>query len=205
MVNRRKLLIHTSLAVLAAACISSIQACTKDGLADHPPILFNFYAIDDGNAYRSSQLSGQALEWVIDHYEIRTIINLRGHNPGKEWYEQEVQACNAKGASLVNISMSSQSLPHPDLLDSIVQALRTSEYPIMFHCESGSDRSGAVAGLYRLIMLEQDRAEALNELTTKYWHFREKKPCMRKLIEIYQPTDEWMESYRAEYQQIACQ
>jgi protein tyrosine/serine phosphatase len=205
MIDRKRTIRHTGFVILAATCASFTQGCTKDGLADNPPMLFNFHAIEDGRAYRSSQLSGEALAWVIDRYGIQTVINLRGHNPGKEWYEQEVQVSNAKNIALVNISMSSQSLPHPDLLESIVQALRTSQYPIMIHCESGSDRSGAVAGLYRLIMLEQDRPEALSELSSKYWHFQNKKPCMSKLVEIYEPTAEWMEWYRAQYQEIACQ
>lgn len=191
--------------ILAALGMGWMQGCTKDDLANHPPILFNFYAVEEGQAYRSPQLSGEALGWVIDQYGIRTVINLRGHNPGKEWYEQEVQACDAAGVTLVNIPMSSRSLPEPDLLEAIVQALEDSEYPILMHCESGSDRTGAVSGLYRLVVLGQDRQEALAELSPQYWHFRNQKPCMDKLVEIYEPTEEWMERYRTEYQQISCQ
>ncbi len=168
------------------------------------PFLFNFYAIDGGQAYRSSQLSGETLSWVIDRYAIKTVINLRGSNPGQPWYDEEAETCRTMGVALIDLPMSSQSLPPPDLLASIVKALRTAQYPILIHCESGSDRTGAVSALYRIVVLEQDRADAMKELGPEYWHFRDNKPCMDKLIEIYEPTAEWMTQYERDYGQLTC-
>lgn len=198
-VERRALAL---LLMTIGAC--STAGCTNEGASGPDPVLFNFYAIEEGKAFRSSQLSGEALGWVIDRHAIKTVVNLRGPNPGKPWYDQEVAACRDKNVALVDIPMSSQSLPSADLLEQIQQTLRTAEYPILIHCESGSDRSGAVSGLYRLDVLGQDRARALGELSTKYWHFRERKPCMSKLVEIYEPTEEWLARYRAEHDTLEC-
>jgi protein tyrosine/serine phosphatase len=76
---------------------------------------------------------------------------------------------------------------------------------MLIHCQSGADRSGLVSGLYRLEVLRQDRATALRELSTDYFHFRSKYPCMDTLLEIYEPTPEWMSKYEQEYAQITCQ
>jgi protein tyrosine/serine phosphatase len=192
-------------AVLGCGLALSLSACNEDDAATSQPFLFNFYALDEGKAYRSAQLSGQALSWVVDRHAIKTVINLRGPNAGKPWYDEEATTCKAKNVTLVDIPMSSKSLPEPQLLESIVEALRTAEYPILIHCESGSDRSGAVSALYRIDILKQDRAEAMKELSPDYWHFRAKKPCMDKLAEIYEPTAEWMQQYERDYEQITCE
>lgn len=182
-----------------------LPACGDGDAASVPPILLNFHTLDEGKAYRSEQLSGEALAWVIDRHAIKTVVNLRGPNPGKPWYVAEAATCQAKNVALVDLPMSSQSLPEPPLLKSIVDTLRTARYPILIHCESGADRSGAVSALYRLDILRQDRAEAMKELSPDYWHFKAKKPCMDKLAEIYEPTPEWMEQYEREYGELTCE
>ncbi len=198
--NHRRIPLLWTVVVGVSLCLC-VAACSKDPQA---PILLNFHTIDEGNAYRSPQLSGEALSWVIDHYGIKTVINLRGPNPGKVWYDDELSVCKAKKVALVDIPMSSQSLPPPDLLKSVVSTLKTSARPLLIHCQSGADRTGAVSALYRIEVLGQDRTAAMRELSPEYWHFRDQKPCMDKLIEIYEPTDEWMASYEQNYQQIPC-
>ncbi|HOA73365.1 MAG TPA: tyrosine-protein phosphatase [Phycisphaerae bacterium] len=190
------------LAVAAAALAGLIPGCGDDPAG--APILFNFHTIEENQAYRSSQLSGEALSWVIDHYGIKTVVNLRGPNPGKPWYDAEAEVCAEKNVVLVDLPMSARSLPEPELLESILQALRDSPRPLLIHCESGSDRSGAVSGLYRLDILGQDRETAMRELSPVYWHFRSEKPCMDTLVESYEPTPEWMDWYRAEYLNLEC-
>lgn len=182
-----------------------VPACSDEEPVAGAPILFNFHTLDAGKAFRSSQLSGEALSWVIDKHGIKTVVNLRGPNAGKPWYDQEAAACQAKNVVLVDLPMSSKSLPPPELLKSIVETLRTAQYPILIHCESGSDRSGAVSGLYRLDILQQDRSEAMKELSPEYWHFRASKPCMDKLVEIYEPTPDWMEQYERDYEELKCE
>jgi protein tyrosine/serine phosphatase len=45
----------------------------------------NFHAVVPGELYRSAQLSGSRLERHIQAEGIRTVINLRGPNPGSAW------------------------------------------------------------------------------------------------------------------------
>ena len=74
----------------------------------------------------------------------------------------------------------------------------------MIHCESGCDRTGAVAALFRLDVLKQDRATAARELSSDYGHLRGQKPCMDTLIERYEPTPEWIARYELEHGRIEC-
>lgn len=189
--------------LLPGLCLVFAAGCGEE--EPNEPIILNFHTLDEGKAYRSPQLSGEALNWVIDRYGIKTVVNLRGHNPDKEWYQEEAAVCRDRNVALVDLSLSSQSLPEPRLLRSIVETLETAERPMLIHCQSGSDRSGMVSALYRIEVLGQDNEAAMRELSSDYWHFRDKKPCMDTLIEMYEPTAAWIEQYAREYQSIKCE
>jgi protein tyrosine/serine phosphatase len=188
--------------VIVAAAM--LPGCDKSKSEDMGQYLLTLHPIEAGRAYRSGQMSPEGLAWTIDHHGIKTVLNLRGHNPDKKWYQDEVKTCRDKGVILVDVSMSSQSLPPPEQLKQVVNTLRTATGPILIHCESGADRTGAVAALYRLDVLKQDRAAALKELNPDYGHFRAQKPCMDTLIEMYEPTPEWMVTYDRDYKGTTC-
>jgi len=180
-----------------------VTACT-DGDKPAPPILLNFHVIEEGRAYRSPQLSGEALAWVIDRYGIRSVVNLRGTNPDQKWYREEAAVCREKGVVLIDHPFNSQQLPAPELLAGLLETLRSAERPMLIHCQGGADRTGAAAALYRMIVLNQSRQQAMAELSADYWHSRAKAPCMDRLIELFEPTEAWLEQYAATYQQISC-
>ena len=75
------------------------MACKK---SSPPPAAepANFHVLDAGRAYRSAQPTGEPLRAVIDTYGIRTVIDLRGPNPGQGWYDAEAAVCAAKGVKL---------------------------------------------------------------------------------------------------------
>lgn len=185
-------------------CAAMLPGCKKSEPASPEQYMTTFHAIEAGKAYRSGQLSPEALGWAIDRYQIKTVLNLRGHNPNKPWYQDEAGVCSAKKVTLIDVPMSSQKLPPPELLKSVLATLRSHEGPILIHCESGSDRTGLVAGLYRLDVLKQTREEAEAELTAEYGHFRAAKPCMDTFIEIYESTPEWMAEYEEQYDILEC-
>ncbi|MFN3444028.1 MAG: hypothetical protein ACK4Z3_16590, partial [Rhizobium rosettiformans] len=68
----------------------------------------NFHEVLPGQFYRSAQLSGERLGAEIDRYGIKTVINLRGENPGKDWYDDEIAATAAHGARHVDFGMSAR-------------------------------------------------------------------------------------------------
>ncbi len=191
--------------IAARACVLAVllPACTE-GDKPAPPILLNFHAIEEGRAYRSPQLSGEALAWVVDRYGIRTVVNLRGANPDQKWYRDEAAVCRDKGVALVDLAFNSQQLPAPELLAQLIETLAQAERPILIHCQGGADRTGAAAALYRMTVLKQSREQAMAELSVDYWHSRAKAPCMDRLIEIFEPAEGWLERYATTYQQISC-
>src|SRR5690606_35164032 len=132
----------------------------------------NFHAVDDGRLYRSGQPTPEQIRTVVEQYGVRTIINLRGPNAGKPWYDAEARATKELGITQIDHPFSAQSLPPGELLAAAEESLRTAEYPVLIHCESGADRSGMIAAVYRILIHGHDRSAALQELTPEYLHFR---------------------------------
>jgi protein tyrosine/serine phosphatase len=163
---------------------------------------YNFYELDPGKAYRSSQPTGPQLKNAIGMLGLKTVINLRGPNPGVDWYDQEVAVCKEMNVPLADFPMSSGSLPEPDLLKGIVNTLKTAEYPILIHCAGGSDRTGAVSAIYKMLIDGADKSVAREQLSPRYFHFQVNAPSMDRLLELYEPTDEWLATYTQEYPQL---
>jgi len=168
------------------------------------PLPPNLHVIEEGQAYRSDQPIADQLANIIDLYGIRTVVNLRGSNPGELWYDAEVEACEIMGVTLVDHAMSAGSLPSAELLGAITNTLLTAEYPVLIHCQMGADRTGAISAIYRMLVLGHERADALSELSPAYFHFRALYPCMDTLAELYEPGPEWLAEYAETVDDLVC-
>jgi len=190
--------------VLSILALPITTGCTDEGLPILGPLPFNFHVLENGRAYRSSQPTGDQLAWLVDQYGIKTVVNLRGPNDGKSWYDTERAVCDAMGIVLADHRMSSQELPQPDVLAAAINTFETAEYPLLIHCQSGSDRTGMMSGVYRVAIMGHSNMDAMQELAPAFFHFRSNKPCMDVLVEIFEPTDEWLQSYAETFDQLVC-
>ena len=131
----------------------------------------NVHTVIPGTLYRSAELSMGGFESVIETHHVRTVINLRGANPGKRWYEDELAASAATGARHIDVRMSAREVPSAAKLQEIRTVLSQAEPPILIHCQAGADRSGLVAALYELWIAHRPPTEAGAQLSFAYGHF----------------------------------
>ena len=122
--------------VLIVCCIFSFLFFSK-----------NFQEVVDGRIFRSAQFSGTKLEKYIRKHELKTIINLRGENEGKEWYETEKEIAANNHVEFYDLGLEALTLPPFLLLDPIVETLQSAKRPLLIHCRSGVDRTGLVSAL----------------------------------------------------------
>jgi protein tyrosine/serine phosphatase len=129
------------------------------------------HVVEPGHLYRAAQLNGAALDEVLDRYGIRTIINLRGENDGKGWYEDEMAVSRKHGLVHIDVAMSARQEPDDATISRLVHMLHDSAEPILVHCESGSDRAGLASALYELLDAGRPVAVAAEQLSFRYGHF----------------------------------
>lgn len=145
----------------------------------------NFHEIVPGRFYRSAQLSGARLGEEIDRYKIKTVINLRGENQGKGWYDDEIKATAAHGATHVDFRMSAQRDLTPERTQELLTLLKTAEQPILIHCMSGADRTGLASVMFLQQVAGVDEEFAEWQLSPLYGHIN------LPFLAVYAMDDTW--------------
>jgi len=144
----------------------------------------NVRTIEAGRAYRSSTLTGFSytgvtarwagndLESVLKRDHIRTVICLRGGSLSDDWYREELADCKRENVEHKDVTFSARMLPPPRTMADLLNVFDHAQYPILMHCQAGSDRTGLASTLYAHLYakLPLDKAEA-EELTWRYGHF----------------------------------
>ncbi|MHB9100507.1 MAG: dual specificity protein phosphatase family protein [Sulfuricella sp.] len=130
----------------------------------------NFHIVEQGQVYRSGQLSGAALDQAVASYGIRSVLNLRGASPGESWYDDEVAVSRARGVAHYDYGINAERLVSVAQAEEILLAIRNAPKPILIHCKAGSDRTGLVSALY-LFSRGEVAKKAERELSLRYGHF----------------------------------
>jgi len=103
----------------------------------------NFEEVVPNKVYRSAQPTDEQLRQWAEQYGIRTIINLRGDDK-KEVKNEELTA-KELGIEMISMNISSRRLTAKYLLLELIEAIETSEKPLLLHCHSGIDRAGTAS------------------------------------------------------------
>ncbi|HET6514179.1 MAG TPA: dual specificity protein phosphatase family protein [Thermodesulfovibrionales bacterium] len=130
----------------------------------------NFHQITAGEAYRSAQLSGDEFAYYIKKYHIRSILNLRGENRNERWYEDEIKVSKDYNIMHYDIPLSADREPAEEHVQKLLAIFKTAPRPILIHCKAGSDRSGLVAAMWKVIVDKENKAEAGRQLYIFYGH-----------------------------------
>lgn len=123
--------------------------------------LKNFYRIGDG-VYRSDQPSYACFR-ALEKFGIREVLNLRNlHNDNKEARDTSIR--------LHHLRTRASRLSLENLIDAL-RIIHARQGNILFHCWHGSDRTGAVAAMYRIVFQGVDKEKAIHEMTESTFGF----------------------------------
>jgi len=101
----------------------------------------------------------------------RTIINLRNGRAHGSWQLQR-ETCERLGLHMVEFVVRSRVAPDRETILRAKDFFDGLQYPVLFHCKSGADRTGFVAALYLMVREGRSADEALRQLSLRYGHFR---------------------------------
>ncbi len=123
--------------------------------------LDNFYRVDTG-VYRANQPS--ATDFVLlERYGIKEILNLRN------WHSDDDEA---KGTALKlhRLKTRASKIDEEDIVKAL-RIIKNRKGPILIHCWHGSDRTGAVIAMYRLVFQGWSKENAIKEMTEEGFGF----------------------------------
>lgn len=124
----------------------------------------NLYMLND-SIFRSEQ--PDSLEFVqLYNYGIRSILNLRDHHTDRE-------GAKSVPLTLYDVAMNAKAFTDEEIVKAL-KVLDKSPKPVLVHCKQGSDRTGVVLAMYRIIFQGWTKAQALDELEHGGNDFHEK-------------------------------
>jgi len=154
--NRTKhLAIATVLLLLAG--VAGVAWC----LHGYP--VHHFAVVQPGVLYRGGQVDEDSLEELVDRYQVRTVINLRGREDQADWYVEEQDFCRRHALRLVSIPIGEPGKARDGLREFLDIMRDPASYPVFVHCEAGSCRTGFAVAAYRIVMQGWSCRAALQE------------------------------------------
>lgn len=132
----------------------------------------NFHMVVANELYRSGQPSPANLEKYVKTYGIKTVVNLRGENAGRPWYDAEIAEAKKLGIDHVDFRMSSKRLLAQGDAAGLIRLLEQTKKPVLVHCDGGADRSGLASALYLAAVSKSGEVAAENQLSLRYGYVR---------------------------------
>ena len=129
-----------------------------------------FHTVVAGEFYRSNQPTAARLKTYKKKDGIRSVLNLRGAQPGQAWYDQEKAAAERLGLELIDFKMSDHQTLSPIRLAALEVAMARAPKPVLVHCKAGADRTGLAAALYIYHQKKRSPSEAGWQLSFLYGH-----------------------------------
>ncbi len=140
----------------------------------------SIHTVIPNQVYRSAQLPPQTLKHFIRSKGIKSIVNLRGDNSQSKWYLQEVKIAAQNHVKHYDVRLHSTGLPSTQLLRKLVHTLQTAPKPMLLHCKSGADRTGAASAI--VLILDKNAPLATAEKQFSWVYFVLKDNSIGKAI-----------------------
>jgi protein tyrosine phosphatase (PTP) superfamily phosphohydrolase (DUF442 family) len=115
--------------------------------------LKNFYRIDD-KLYRSAQPDKKGFQ-ELKTFGVRNVLSFRDYHSdddGKDF-----------GLNLYRVKMEAGDVTMEKVVEAL-RIIRNSEGPVLIHCWHGSDRTGLISAMYRIVFQGWSKDEAIDEL-----------------------------------------
>lgn len=125
--------------------------------------------VEPGRIYRSGQISTALVRETFEQHGIRRVVDLTGDadTPEKAYHDAELRAIGELGIRRGSFPLDSDGTGDVVIYAAAVKALIDAERagePVLVHCAAGTQRTGGVVALYRLLVQHKHPAEVLAEM-----------------------------------------
>jgi len=121
------------------------------------PGLPNLHKVSD-DLYRGAQPNTEGMR-QLEKIGIKTVVNLRSSHSDRDELQGTSLACE-------HIEMTAWGKPENEDVLRFLQIISDSNsLPVFVHCQHGADRTGTVCAVYRIIIQDWSKDEAIEEMT----------------------------------------
>ena len=144
----------------------------------------NFRVVRDGKVYRSKQLSPSEFSQYVERHGIQTILNLRHGQVQKASWQQKKQQIERAGCAVVSIPLRGFRYPTSAQVKQLLDFFHATQGPVLIHCKRGRDRTGMVAGLWRIEREQANYRQAKKEIT--FWRHGHIGLPMKRFLQLWE-------------------
>lgn len=187
--SRRSRLIAATVIVIVAAVLAASFDLVRPIRDRYIPKRFG--VVEPGKIYRSGQISTVLIKPTLEKHSIRCVVDLTGDRdtPEKAYHDAELQAIDELGIRRVSCPLDSDGtgdvVIYAGAVKALVDAVQAGE-PALVHCAAGTQRTGGVVALYRLLVQKQTPAEVLAEMR-KYKYNPQRSPKLLAYLNGHMP------------------
>jgi tyrosine-protein phosphatase SIW14 len=120
------------------------------------PGLPNFYKVSD-ELYRGAQPTAEGMK-QLEKLGVKTVVNLRALHSDRD----EIKGTDL---SYLHIGMTACCINNNDVIRFLRIVTDKSRTPVFVHCQHGSDRTGTMCAIYRIVVQGWSKDEAIEEMT----------------------------------------
>ena len=164
----------------AASALALSLALAAAGGCESTADVRNLHVVEEGVLLRSGQPTPMGLADLRDRFGVQTVINLNDRTT-----DDELIPAMALGLDYVPLPMRVSNIDRDKLVD-VLAAVRQAEaegrVPVLVHCQSGQDRTGAAVAAYRVVEQGWDGEDAEAEMERhRHWTHEVLFPQVRRI------------------------
>jgi protein tyrosine/serine phosphatase len=141
------------------------------------PGLSNFYEVTT-NLYRGAQPSAQGMK-ELKSMGVKTVLNLRS-------FHSDRGLVSSGDLKLARLHMKPWHAEDEDVVAFLKIANNTNNLPLFVHCQHGADRTGMICAMYRVVICNWKKEDAIKEMKEGGFHFY---PGWRNLVNYINKAD----------------
>jgi len=138
----------------------------------------NFYKIND-NLYRSAQPTEVGMAQLKEIVGIKTVINLRT-------FHSDSDEIGSTGLLNERLHVNAWHIEDEDVIKVMRDLSDREKGPFLIHCQHGSDRTGVMCAMYRILCEKWTKEEAIDEMVNGGYGF---DPLWNNIIKYIQKAD----------------
>ncbi|MFT4711608.1 MAG: protein tyrosine/serine phosphatase [Candidatus Azotimanducaceae bacterium] len=128
--------------------------------------------VEQASVYRSGQLHPSLIQRVLVEHNIGVIIDLNGKRAGKVEHETEDSVAKNLGIDKNRYPLNGNGTGDVEQYIQAIAAIDaavSSQTPVLVHCSAGTQRTGGVIAMYRVLVQKRSVDFALAEMESYNW------------------------------------